>query len=81
LSDAYLGEVAGGKPAGIPFDAFDPLQLPFLRIGNLDEIKKRVGEEEFREWQNQFGVAFPDDVDFRIEYCPCLMSSGRVELR
>lgn len=48
LSDAYLGEVAGGKPARIPFDAFDTLQLPFLRIGNLDEIEKRVGEEEFR---------------------------------
>jgi hypothetical protein len=79
LSDAYLGEVAGGKPARIPFDAFDSLQLPFLRRGNLDEIKKRVGKKEFRARQNQFGVAFPDDVDFRIEYCPCLMSSGRVE--
>jgi hypothetical protein len=32
---------------------FDPLQLPFLRIGNLDEIKKRVGEEEFRALHSQ----------------------------
>jgi hypothetical protein len=48
LSNAYLGEVAGSKPARIPLDAFDALQLPFPRIGNLDEIKKRVGEEELR---------------------------------
>jgi hypothetical protein len=45
-------------------------RFPFLHITNLDEIKKRVSDDEFRVWKNMFGEAFPDDVDFRIEYCP-----------
>jgi len=46
-------------------------RLPVLRIINIDEVKKRVTDDVFREWQNAFGAAvIPNDVDFRIEFCP-----------
>jgi hypothetical protein len=51
-------------------------RLTFLRITNLDEIKKRVRDDEFRAWKNVFGEAFPDDVDFRMEYCPLSREFG-----
>jgi hypothetical protein len=51
-------------------------RLPLLRITNLDEIKKRVPDDEFRAWKNAFGEAFPDEVDFRIEYCPLSREFG-----
>lgn len=51
-------------------------RIPFLRIINLDEIKKRVPDGDFLAWQNAFGQAYPDDVDFRIEYCPLSREFG-----
>jgi hypothetical protein len=46
-------------------------RIPVLRIINSDEIKKRVTDDVFRDWQNAFGAAvIPNDVDFKIEFCP-----------
>jgi hypothetical protein len=46
-------------------------RIPLLRIVNMDEVKRRVTDDVFREWQNAFGAAvIPNDVDFRIEFCP-----------
>jgi len=46
-------------------------RIPVLRIVNIDEVKKRVTDDVFRDWQNAFGAAvIPDDVDFKIEFCP-----------
>jgi hypothetical protein len=52
-------------------------RLHILRIMNIDEIKKRVTPELFRAWQNAFGAAvMPDDIDFRIEFCPLSSEFG-----
>jgi hypothetical protein len=52
-------------------------RLPMLRITNIDEIEKRVTADAFRAWQNAFGAGVtPDDVDFRIEYCPLSSEFG-----
>jgi hypothetical protein len=80
---------AGGKVEGCLRVAFDlnlPLanymissgqRLPILRITNLDEIRKRVNEDDFREWKNAFdAVATVDDIDYRIEYCPLSREFG-----
>jgi hypothetical protein len=80
---------AGGKTEGCLRVGFDlnylranfmisPGQrLPVLRITNMDEIKKRVTPDAFRAWQNAFGAGLiPDDVNFRIEYCPLSSEFG-----
>jgi hypothetical protein len=73
---------AGGKSEGclpVDVDLLIPMtnymmspgqRLPFLRINSLEEIRKHVTEEDFRTWKNHFGVGFPWEVDFTIEYCP-----------
>jgi hypothetical protein len=49
----------------------------FLRIANIDEVKKRVTDDAFMDWQNAFGAAvIPNDVDFRIEFCPLSSEFG-----
>jgi hypothetical protein len=52
-------------------------RIPVIRIVNIDEVKKRVTDGVFLDWQNAFGAALiPDDVDFRIEYCPLSAEFG-----
>jgi hypothetical protein len=46
-------------------------RIRILHITNLDEVKKRVTEDDFLAWKNIFGVAArSDDIELRIEYCP-----------
>jgi hypothetical protein len=52
-------------------------RFPILSIRNLDEIKKRVSEDEFLVWISMFGsAARSDDIDLRIEYCPLSREFG-----
>lgn len=50
-------------------------RVSLLRIDNLDEIRKRVSEDEFLEWGNQFGD-WSADSDFQLDYCPVSREFG-----
>ncbi len=50
-------------------------RFSLLRIANLDEIRKRVSEDEFLEWRNQFGEVSADS-DFQLDYCPVSRDFG-----